>query len=86
MFIWFEFRVFFSSIACQNNPKEPSLPYRLPIAGEKSDGFMFSPKPLAQIETQSASFRFWTQVTDSISYDNNRSTKLASLSGDCVSK
>ena len=34
---------------------------------------------LTQNETQTASPRIWTQIADSISYDDNRYTKWASL-------
>ena len=35
-------------------------------------------RALAQSEMQSASFRIWTQLTNSISYDDNCYTKSAS--------
>ena len=63
---------------CLANSKEPSLPYYLSIARERRDGFMHFPKALAQSEIQTASTRIWTQVTDSISYDDNHYAKHTS--------
>ena len=54
--------------------EEPSLPGYLPIAGERIRGFIPFPKALL-CEMQSASFRIWTRVTMSISYDDNHYTK-----------
>ena len=37
---------------CLNKAKEPNLPNDLPIARERTDGFMPFPRVLAQSETQ----------------------------------
>ena len=54
-----EFRVFFL------------LPYYLPIVGERIFGFIPFLKVLASWEMQTALSRFWTQVTESNSFENN---------------
>ena len=51
--------------------EEPSLPYYLPIAGERIIGFIPFRKVLVLCEMQSVSSRIWTRVAVSISYDNN---------------
>ena len=52
--------------------KELSVPNYLPIAGERTDGFVPFSRALERSETQTASSRIWTRVTDSIYYDDNR--------------
>ena len=44
----------------------------------RTGGFMPFPRVLVQSETQIVSSRIWTQVADSISYDNDHYTKHAS--------
>ena len=56
------------SIACLN----------LALAEGRGDGFMSLSKAFARIETQTASFRIWTLVTDSISDEDNWYAKRAS--------
>ena len=60
--------------------KEHSLPYNLPITGGRTDGFMPFQRALAQNEMQTALSRIWTQVADSISYDNNSCAKCPTVS------
>ncbi len=59
----------FSWTGCQTKAKEHSLPYYLLIAGGRQ--MDSSLRVLAQNEMWTASSRIWTQVTDSISYDDN---------------
>ena len=40
----------FSKTGCLTKAKEPSLPYYLPIAGARTDGFIPFPKALGQTE------------------------------------
>ena len=47
--------------------KERNLPMEL--------GFMPFTRALTRITIRTASFKIWTRVTDSISYDNNRYAK-----------
>ena len=56
---------------CLTKNREVSIPYNLSSARERIDGFMPFPRISAQSERQMASSRVWTQVADSISYDNN---------------
>ena len=48
----FEFRVFL--LSCYTMVKEPSLPYHLPIPGERIVGFFHFPKVLVLCEMQTA--------------------------------
>ena len=59
----------------QTKAKEPSLSYHLPIAGERTDGFMPFSRVLVWSETQTALSRIQIWVADSISYDNNNYIK-----------
>ena len=59
----------FSQTHCHTKAEEPSLPYYLPIAGERIIGFIPFPRVLVLCEMQSVSSRIWTRVTVSISYD-----------------
>ena len=49
--------------------KEPSLPYYLPIAGERITGFIFFVRVFMLCEVQTSSVQTW--VTVSIFYDGN---------------
>ena len=51
--------------------KEYILLYYLSIAGVKVRGFIPFPSILALCEMQAAPFKIWTQVTVSLSYDDN---------------
>ena len=74
-FIRFEFRVFLlSRLVVSPKAEEPSLPYYLPIPGERIIGFIPFPKVLVLREMQSVSSRNWTRVAVSISYDDNHYT------------
>ena len=55
--------------------EELSLPYYLPIAGRRIIGFIPFPRVLVLCEMQSVSFRIWTRVAVSISYDDNHYTR-----------
>ena len=68
----------FSKTSCLTMTIKSSLPYYLPIAEGRTDGFMPIPRVLVQNERQRAVFRIWTQVADFISYDNNLYTKHTS--------
>ena len=61
----------FSKIGCLIKSREPNLPYYLLITRGRIDVFMPLQWTLAWIETQIASSRIWTQVTNSISYNEN---------------
>ena len=52
------------------NQNEPSLFNDLAVTGGRISRFMTFPKTLARSETQAVLSRIWTQITDSISYDN----------------
>ena len=69
----------FSSIGCLTKTKEFTLLYYLPVARERTDGFMPFPMPLIRSETQAVSTRVWTLVTNSISHYNNLYVKYGSL-------
>ena len=60
------------------NKIEPSLPYYLPIDEVGIEGFMSLLRALVLSEIQTALSRFSTQVTDSISHDDNCYAKQAS--------
>ena len=54
--------------------EEPSPSYYLPIAGGRIIGFIPFPRVLVLCEMQSVSFRLWTRVAVSMSYDDNHYT------------
>ena len=58
--------------------KELSLPYNLPLAQGRRNGFMPFLRALPQSEMQIASSSIWTWVTDSIFYKNSCYAKFAS--------
>ena len=60
---------------CLTKSKERSLLYYLPIAGERTDGFMPFSMTLSQSET--AQSRIWTRVHESISHDYKRKATRA---------
>ena len=62
-------------------PKLPSLLYYLLIYGGRGDSCLFL-RALALSKTRTALSRFWTEVTDSISYDDNHYDKCALSSND----
>ena len=64
--------------------KETKLPYNLHIAGDRRDGFVPFAIVSAQRETQRASYRIWTLVTDFISYGDNCSAKRTSTKKLCI--
>ena len=64
-----EFCVFLTG--CLTKAKELSLRYYLPLVGGRLIGFIPSPKVFVQCELKSASSRFWTRGSVSISKDNN---------------
>ena len=65
---------YFSLTSCLTKAEEPSLPYYLPITGGKIIGFIPFPRVLVLCEMQSVSFRIWTCIVESISYDDNQYT------------
>ena len=65
----------FSKTNCLTKAKEPNLPCYLNIASGRTDGVIPFPRELMWSETQTTSSRIWTQVTNSISYDNNHCIK-----------
>ena len=69
---------FFFKTSYHTKIKEPNLPYYLPIAGRSIIRYIFFPKVLVLWEIQQSSFRIWTQVIKSISYDNNHFATSAS--------
>ena len=69
----------FSLTSCLTKAEEPSLPYYLPIAGERIIGFTPYPRVLVLCEMQSVSSRIWTCVDVSISYDDNHYTTGTSI-------
>ena len=64
----------FSLSSCLTKAEEPCLPYYLLIAGGRIIGFIPFARVLVLCEMQSVSFRIWTRVAVSISYDNNHYT------------
>ena len=70
----------FSWTTCLTKAEEPSLAYYLPIAGGGIIGFILFPRVLVLCEMQSVSFRIWTRVAVSISYDDNHYTTGTSSS------
>ena len=69
----------FSKTSCLTKAEEPSLPYYLPMGGERIIGFIPFPKVLVLCEMQSVSSRIWTRVVVSISYDDNHYTTSTSI-------
>ena len=69
----------FSKISCLIKAEEPSLPYYLPIAGERIIGFIPLPRVLVLCEMQSVSSRIRTRVAVSISYNDNHYTTGISI-------
>ena len=65
---------YFSQTSGFTKAEELSLPYYLPVAGRSIIRFIPFPKVLVLCEMQSVSFRFWTRVAVSISYDDNHYT------------
>ena len=63
-------KILFFLTDCLTKAKNTSLPYYLPIGWGRTHGFMPLPRSLAQMK-QMASSWIWTQITDSISYDDN---------------
>ena len=64
----------FSLTSCLTKAEEPSLPYYLPIAGERIIGFIAFPRVLVLCEMQLTWSRIWTRAAMSISYNNNHYT------------
>ena len=54
--------------------EEPSLSYYSPIAGGRIIGFIPFSRVSVLCEMQLVSFRIWTHVAVSVSYDNNHDT------------
>ena len=60
-------------------PKKPSMPYYLPLAsGVGNNEYFPFPRVLVQSEMQTSLPRIWTQISDSISNDNDCYMKHAS--------
>ena len=83
VYFWAEYTVLKSEISffltgCLTEIKELYLSSGLPIT-ERTDGFLLFPWKWLN-EVQSASFRIWTRVTDSLSFDN-RYTPSDSVEG-----
>ena len=60
--VWIQFSFSYNGYFAE--AKEPNLLYYLPIAGERTDGFMPFPKILMWSEKQITSSRIWTQIGD----------------------
>ena len=76
---WFEFRVF---LLLDWLPKQGSRIQSALLfthSWGRADELMYFLKALMLNETQTASSRFWTWITDYISYNNNRYTKYSSF-------
>ena len=58
-------------MSCHTNIKELSLLYYLPIAVERKVEVIPFSRVLVLYEMQTDSSRFWTQVAESISYNEN---------------
>ena len=67
--VWIQ-RFSFSLTGCLTKAKGNSLPNYLPIT-EKTDESMHFLMALSRREMQTASFRIWIRVTDSISHKDN---------------
>ena len=59
---------------CLTKAKKIQSTIQLPIAGERIDEFMPISRAYVWSEMKIASSRTWTQVTNSISYNDNRYT------------
>ena len=68
----------FPSTGCLNKTKEPYLLYLLLLVTERTDGFITFSREVARNVIQVALSRIWTQVIDSIFYNNNSYAKHAS--------
>ena len=60
----------FSYTSCYTTVEEPNLPYYIPIT-EKIVWCVRFPRVLTLCEIQTASFKIWTRIIMSISYDDN---------------
>ena len=69
----------FFKTGCLTKAKEPSLLNYLPIAGGRIIGFIPFPRVLTLCEMQATSFRIWTRVTESLSYNGNHYTMGPSI-------
>ena len=69
----------FSLTGCLIKTKETYLSYYLPLVGVRMRGFIHFSRELVISEMHWASFRIWTRVAISISYDDNHYTTETSL-------
>ena len=69
----------FSSTRCPTKAKEPSLPYYLPLAGGRINGFIPFPGVLVLCEIQTTWPKIWTCPAVSISYDDIHYTMDTSI-------
>ena len=69
----------FSKTSCLTKAEESSLSYYLPMAERRIIGFIPFPRVLVLCEMQSVSYRIWTRVAVSTSYDDNHYTTGTSL-------
>ena len=69
-----EFSFFYSRFLTK--AKDASLPYYLPIAGEEKRWIHDFPKSIST-NWSTASFKIWTRVTDSISYEHNHKINVS---------
>ena len=60
----------FTGLFARLTVNEPSVPYNLPVAGDKIVGCISFPRVFALWERQTALLRFWTLFVRSISYDD----------------
>ena len=67
----------FSLSGCPIKANESILPYHLLIIGKRTEGFMPFTRVLARSGAQTAPYRIWNRVTDSIYYDDNRYSERA---------
>ena len=67
----FEFRFSLFYTGCLTQANEPSLIYYLSIAGGRRDWFISFSWALVQSKILTTLLRIWTQISSSISYENN---------------
>ena len=77
-YIWFEFRLFLLLDSHQPKIKESVCPTIYPYLRRRIVEFIPFPRILALWEMQNTSYRIWTQVTKSISNNNNHYTMRSS--------
>ena len=76
----------FSLTGCHTKVKDPGWPYYLLIARGRIVGFISFPRILVLYQMQTASSKFWTQITVFFSNANIHYTMSTSIIATCMEK